>query len=193
MEEAILSEDTGNRVCAGDSLIIYIKWATSGSDFPTLERGSFRFWVSVGLLAGSHLTGTYYNYLKPYSLFIPHFVRVVCRLAWSVCIGGHFSGNLLYQGLDPLNANFTGQPQARLRHWIVVHPGSVSRVSHVPVCCLSHHGIIVLPFQIIANHCHTSYLDVLKLLFWMKSHHLTHKSELININVSFRSACHCAH
>ncbi len=35
----------------------------------------------LSLLAGSHLTGTCYNYLKPYSLFIPDFVRVVCRLA----------------------------------------------------------------------------------------------------------------
>lgn len=78
VEEAILSED--NHVCTGDLLIIYVKWATSGSDFPVLERGSFHLNL-LSLLAGSHLTGTYYNYLKPYSLFIPHFVRVVCCLA----------------------------------------------------------------------------------------------------------------
>lgn len=35
-----MSED--NHVCAGDLLIIYVKRATSGSDFPALERGSRR-------------------------------------------------------------------------------------------------------------------------------------------------------
>lgn len=47
VEEAILSED--NHVCAGDLLIIYVKWATSGSDIPVLERGSFHLnLLSVG-------------------------------------------------------------------------------------------------------------------------------------------------
>lgn len=187
VEEAILSED--NHVRTGDLLIIYVKMEHEWVGLPRIGEGelSVKFAVDwfLSLLAGSHLTGTYYNYLKPYSLFIPHFVRVICCLASSVCIRRHFTGNLEHiVALQPLNANFASQPQAGLRHWTVVEPGGSSHLSDVLVYCLCHNGNIVLPFQIIVNHCHSMSYDVLKLSFWMRTHHLTHKgSDLMSIIV----------
>lgn len=107
-----MSED--NHVRTGDLLIIYVKMDHGWVGLPRIgeEKLLVRFTVDwfLSLLAGSHLTGTYYNYLKPYSLFIPHFVRVICCLASSVCIRCHFTGNLEHiVARQPLNANFTSR------------------------------------------------------------------------------------
>lgn len=116
----------------------------------------------LSLLAGSHSTGTCYNYLKPYSLFIPHFVRVVSCLAWSVCIWCH----LTCWGVQPLNANLD-QPASG--EGCITEYSSNPAVSAIclmsGVYCLRLCGIIVLPFRIIANHCHSSTkYDVLKIV-----------------------------
>lgn len=66
VEEAI-SKDTPVR--ASNLLIICVKRAANGSDYSLVGEGklSFKFTVCwfLSLLAGSHLTGTCYNFLKP--------------------------------------------------------------------------------------------------------------------------------
>lgn len=124
---------------------------------------SFKFYCVcwfLSLLAGSHLTGTCYNYLKPYSLFIPHFVRVVCRLAWSVCIRCRFqSGSLYYQECSTSECKL---PPASLRQGCITEYLSnlaVSVICRTSSCILPVRVVVETLsclFQIIANHCHLS-------------------------------------
>lgn len=111
----------------------------------------------LSLLAGSHLTGTCYNYLKPYSLFIPHFVRVVCRLALSVCIRCCLKWQpLLSRVFQPLNAHLDQPASGKAATLNTCPTGGFGHLSDFLYIARVVVENIVLPFQIIANHCHSS-------------------------------------
>lgn len=149
-----MTED--NHVCAGDLLIIYVKRATSWSDFPALERGEqaqlrsleekkknmheqcfqLNCWF-VSLLAGSRLTGTCYK-----AIF--SFYSTLCK------------SNPLF-GLKrlhsvPLNFITSGckLTPAGLRRGCATEYGAFSHFCLV--YCPRRRGNFVLPLQIIANH-----------------------------------------
>lgn len=119
---------------------------------------SFKFTGSVGvlsLLAGSHLSGTCCNYLKPYSLFIPHFARVVCCLAWIArsAFGTTWPVTSNILDLQPPWMQSYHQPASGKAPSV----NTSQRRQFQPfvwclVYCLCRRVNVVLPLQIIANH-----------------------------------------
>lgn len=159
MEEAILSEGSVNQVCAGDLVIVLlIKVTISGSCFSPYWRGDFFFllkfivWGCLVFLAGSHLTGTF-------------LLKAIISLYSTVCASRLLSGLFAFKASSQVTAYIRGSSSL----WMQMLPAGVRTglgvTDHqarpvVSVICLVFYitldiiKSIVLPFQILAIHCH---------------------------------------